>query len=113
MEIMVLLLAASLAALAAATADSAAGRGDPSQNDAGPVVSREADGAFIVRRAIVSDPASSAQRAHGLVETEGSARAAPDPLGRPRSTAEEAADEDLGRAFEEALDMARFGAGPR
>lgn len=73
-----------------------------------PALVREADGSFTVRRALPAypdrlEPISLSFRA-GATD-----RATPTPLGRRRSVAEEATDEDLERAFEEAMDMARFG----
>ena len=64
-------------------------------------------GAVILPYAIDSDPPADMDL-DDLVESEATDRAAPGPFGR-RSPAQEASDEDLDEAFEEAADMARFG----
>ena len=65
-----------------------------------------ASASVILPYAIDSDPAD--MDLDGLVESEATDRAAPDAFGR-RSPAQQANDEALEEAFEEAADMARFG----
>jgi hypothetical protein len=93
-----------LAAIAAiACAGAAAAQPAPAPGD-GPAVTREADGSFTIRRAIEAEGPATA--AHGLVELGAPGRAQPS-RSESRRRAREKADEDLRRAYEEAVDWAR------
>lgn len=78
----------------------------PGRDASSPAIVREADGSTTLRRPL---PAYQAEL-DGFVRVSGNGKVAPSPLGRRRSPSEQAIDEDLERAFEQAAETARFGA---
>jgi hypothetical protein len=112
MRVLTIIVAASAFIPAAAAAhpapDQAPTRGQAdASRDRHPVLMRAPDGSTIVGRTL---PAFPAELDAAVFRTPDSDRVAPSPLGRRRSPSEQAIDEDLDRAFEQAAEMARFGA---
>ena len=106
------ILIAALLALppAVAAAHAAPDRAAPDRNDRHPLFVREPDGSTIIRMTLPAFPAELDESAAGPFRVPDTDPVAPSPLGRRRSPSEQAIDEDLERAFEEAADIARFGA---
>lgn len=114
MRLPIIIAAVSAIAPAAAYAHSAA-QGPPEQVDIegerfGQVLVREADGSITIRSALQAYSEQLDATSSLSFRTDGPDAVAPTPLGRRRSPSEQAVDEDLEQAFEEAMDMARFGA---
>jgi hypothetical protein len=82
----------------------------PGQNLLDPVFVREPDGTVTIRQTLPAFAAGLDVAPGASLSNSQTDPTAPSPLGRRRSPSEQAIDEDLQRAFEEAADMARFGA---
>jgi len=95
-------IAIALAALLAASAAAPAARPEP-------LASRNPDGSWTLLRTVAAEPAPLAALTGGLAEDEDedAPPSAAGARGPGRTPAAEAVDEDLRRAFEEALDQAR------
>jgi hypothetical protein len=102
-----MIIAAAAFLIPAAAAAHPAPDHDRAERGREPVIVRAPDGSTIIRRLLPAFPAELDAAVSRAADRD---KAAPGPLGRRRSPSEQAIDEDLERAFEQAADMARFGA---